>query len=216
MLCLPPLFTYILSSQWPTWPTAEGPAAPTPRNPPPAPYNPLASIDAKRASTPPPPPTIALSTSTSFHTIASLEDLRAGIYDLVRGTDHEHACRTDVRRPGPARKVESAPTITLAPVEEEADLTELLHSPALFFAERRPATVGHLAVPAVDHTGRLCTTKPKPEPAPRPSPLTRTTHNAPRPPFTRTPTGPRRVSLPLSSSRRTRSSKENASLTTRL
>jgi hypothetical protein len=199
------------SSQWPTWPTSQGLDAPTLRNLPPAPYNPLAEIDAKRATAPSPPPTIALSTSTSFHTIESLEDLRDGIYDTRRGGEHSHACRTDLRRPGPARKAKAVPTITVAPIEEEADLSDLLHSPALFLTERQHTKFGHLAVPAVDHTGRIRSKKPAP--APQRTPLARHTHNAAPPmlaPFTRF----RRPSIPPS--RRTRSSKENSPLSLRL
>jgi hypothetical protein len=195
------------SLQWPTWPTAEGPDAPTLRNPPLTPYNPLAEIDAKRATVPPLSSTIAISTSTSFHTIESLEDLRDGIYDTRRGGEHSHVCRTDLRRPGPARKSKAVPTITVAPIEEEADLTDLLHSPALFLAERRHTKVGHLAVPAIDHTGRIRAKMSAP--APQRAPLTRSTHNAAPPmlaPFTRF----RRPSIP--SSCRPRSSKENAPL----
>jgi hypothetical protein len=176
-----------------------------------APYNPLAEIDAKRATATPPPPTIVLSTSTSFHTIESLEDLRDGIYDTRRGGDHEHVCRTDLRRPGPVRKAKPVPTITVASIEEEADLTDLLHSPALFLTERQHTKVGHLVVPAVDHTGRIRSKKPAS--APQRSPLARSTHNAAPlmlAPFTRF----RRPSIPPS--RRTRSSKENSPLSLRL
>jgi hypothetical protein len=208
---------HITSPQWPTWSVDEASKPTCLRNPPPAPYNPLAEIDAKRTA-PPPPPTIALSTSTSFHTIQSLEDLHAGIYDMIRGVQHEHVCSSDLRKPGPARR--PAPTVVVvAPAEEEADLTELLHSPALFFAERRPVKVGHLAVPEVDHKGRLLYPKPHLESqhASCLAPLSRSTHNEAPPTlplFTRTPSGPRRTSLP--SSRRGRSSKENAPLISRI
>jgi hypothetical protein len=119
--------------------------------------------------------------------------------------------RTDLRRPGPARKAKTVPAITVAPIEEEADLSDLLHSPALFLAERQHTKVGHLAVPAADHTGRVCAKKAAPQP--QRTPLARSTHNTAPPmlaPFTRF----RRPSVP--SSRGTRSAKENAPLVPRL
>jgi hypothetical protein len=55
---------------------------------PPAPGSPLLAVDEKAA----PPPQIIVSTSTSFHTLESLEDLRAGVHDPAHDTPIAPRC----------------------------------------------------------------------------------------------------------------------------
>jgi hypothetical protein len=161
----------------------------------------------------------ALSTSTLFHTIQSLQDLHASIYDMIRGVQHEHVCSSDFRKPGPAHKPAPVVVVVVAAPAEETNLTELLHSSALFFSERQPVKIGQLAVPDIDYKGRVQCSKPQLglEQVPRLAPFSRSAHNETPPTlplFTCTLTGARRTSLP--SFRRERSDKENALLISRL
>jgi hypothetical protein len=60
----------------------------------------------------------ALSKSTSFYTVQSLENLHAGIYDVTWGAQHEHVCSSDLHKPGPAHKPAHVVVVVAAPAEE--------------------------------------------------------------------------------------------------
>jgi hypothetical protein len=81
---------------------------------PPTPYNPLAAIDARRAAAAPPPaepmptcmlPVIVVSTTTTFHSLASIEDVVAVLKTAPTplAVDQRLLTPTPVRAPTPPR-----------------------------------------------------------------------------------------------------------------